>query len=212
MAIREEKKLQTRHALMEATLGLLDSGRSFGSLSLREVTREAGIVPTAFYRHFDDMDALGLALVDDACLTLRRLIREARTQAVVGDIMIGTSVSVFLGYVSANRREFGFVIRERFGGSPVISRAISREIRYFVGELTADLSIFPHFKELPRADVEMLAGLIVNTVAYAAGDWLELVDADERTRQTFTQTLVQQLRVVILGGLAWKPGKTVPSL
>ena len=48
---------------MDAARSLMDSGRGFGSLSLREVARCAGIVPTGFYRHFDDMDALGLALV-----------------------------------------------------------------------------------------------------------------------------------------------------
>ena len=41
----------------------MDSGRGFGSLSLRVVARCAGIVPTGFYRHFEDMDALGLALM-----------------------------------------------------------------------------------------------------------------------------------------------------
>jgi AcrR family transcriptional regulator len=45
----------------------MSDGRSFVSISLREVTREAGVVPTAFYRHFKDMDELGLALVDEVC-------------------------------------------------------------------------------------------------------------------------------------------------
>jgi AcrR family transcriptional regulator len=37
-----------------ASLRLLED-RSFSALSLREVTREAGIVPAAFYRHFDSI-------------------------------------------------------------------------------------------------------------------------------------------------------------
>ncbi|WP_351079748.1 TetR family transcriptional regulator, partial [Shewanella sp. CAL98-MNA-CIBAN-0140] len=39
------------------------TGQSFSSISLRQVTREVGVVPTAFYRHFDDMESLGQALV-----------------------------------------------------------------------------------------------------------------------------------------------------
>ena len=43
---------------MQAALVLLED-QSFSSVSLREVTREAGVVPTAFYRHFDSMESSG---------------------------------------------------------------------------------------------------------------------------------------------------------
>ena len=52
--------------------------RSFSALSLREVTREAGIVPAAFYRHFDSMEALGLVLIDESFRALRDMLRGAR--------------------------------------------------------------------------------------------------------------------------------------
>ncbi|MBV8967351.1 MAG: TetR family transcriptional regulator, partial [Mycobacteriaceae bacterium] len=41
---REERKEATRRSIVAAALKLLDD-RSFSALSLREVTREAGIVP-----------------------------------------------------------------------------------------------------------------------------------------------------------------------
>lgn len=56
---REAKKEATRRAIVTAALTLLEE-RSFATLSLREVTREAGIAPAAFYRHFESMEALGL--------------------------------------------------------------------------------------------------------------------------------------------------------
>ena len=37
----------TRERLMESALQLVGQGRGFGSLGLREVTREAGVVPDA---------------------------------------------------------------------------------------------------------------------------------------------------------------------
>src|SRR5688500_14594257 len=66
---RGESKELTRAALLRAALKLL-SRSSFDSISLREVTREAGISPTAFYRHFDDMEELGLVLVEQSFGTL----------------------------------------------------------------------------------------------------------------------------------------------
>ena len=40
---RAAQKQQTRQALMAAARTLMDGGRGFGSLSLREVTRTAGV-------------------------------------------------------------------------------------------------------------------------------------------------------------------------
>ena len=76
--IRALQKEKTRRQLIDAALGQLSSERSFSSLSLREVAKEAGLAPTSFYRHFSDMDELGLTLVDEAGLTLRQLMRQAR--------------------------------------------------------------------------------------------------------------------------------------
>src|SRR5580698_2758468 len=64
-AARSPRKQRTYDALLKAALRLMKEGRSFTGLSLREVTREAGVVPTAFYRHFGGMDELGLALVEE---------------------------------------------------------------------------------------------------------------------------------------------------
>src|SRR5581483_11589255 len=74
---REERKEATRRAIVAAALKLLDD-RSFSALSLREVTREAGIVPAAFYRHFESMEALGLVLIDESFRVLRDMLRSAR--------------------------------------------------------------------------------------------------------------------------------------
>ena len=71
---RIEQKERTRQRICEGALNLIGQGRSFTSLSLREITREAGIVPAAFYRHFSDMDQLGLALVEMGGVTDRKSV------------------------------------------------------------------------------------------------------------------------------------------
>ena len=70
---RARKKEQTRQKLIQAALNLVNGGSSFTALGIREITREAGVVPTAFYRHFRNTDELGLALVEEGGMTLRRL-------------------------------------------------------------------------------------------------------------------------------------------
>ena len=74
---RDVRKQRTRRALLDAALELMQGEQSFNSISLREVARNAGVVPTAFYRHFRDMDELGLTLVEEALRALRQMMREA---------------------------------------------------------------------------------------------------------------------------------------
>ena len=80
---------------MAAALRLLDE-RSFSALSLREVTREAGIVPAAFYRHFESMEALGLVLIDESFRALRDMLRGARAGKLDPKRVIESSVDILV--------------------------------------------------------------------------------------------------------------------
>lgn len=210
MAARDQKKQQTRMLLMDAALAEVADGRSFASLSLREVTRAAGVVPASFYRHFRDMDALGAALVDETCQHLRKLIRAARSTQTSGEGMLSASVSTLMHYVNANRSALRFVTNERYGGCKPIRDGIAREVRGFVVDLASDFASYPHFDQLPRNDLEMMAWLLVNTVISALGELLELTPDHPDVQGTVVPRLTDQLRVIVLGGLAWRPGVPNP--
>ena len=118
MSSRAEQKSRTRRALMDAALAQLSADRSFGSLSLREVTRQAGLAPTSFYRHFTDLDELGMTLVDEGGVALRQLMRQARRRIVRnGDdgSAIATSIDTFMEYLQGNANLFRLMLRERTG-------------------------------------------------------------------------------------------------
>ena len=106
-----ERRRQTRQALLDAALEQMDGGYGFDSLSLRRVTRAAGVVPTAFYRHFDSMDELGLALVEESVATLRAMLREAREGGAAGARvgLIARSVEILVAHVREHRRHFAFM-------------------------------------------------------------------------------------------------------
>lgn len=95
---REERKEATRRAIIAAALKLLDED-SFSALSLREVTREAGIVPAAFYRHFETMDALGLVLIDESFRALREMLRGGRAGQLDPKRIIESSVEIGRAHV-----------------------------------------------------------------------------------------------------------------
>lgn len=148
MALREEKKQQTRQALIDAALTLMHEGAGFSGLSLREVSRQAGLVPTGFYRHFPDMEALGLELASEACLQLRSILREVRGRTQGGAAVLD-SVQALVGFIREQPLYFEFLARERAGGPPALRQAIHGEIRRFVAELAEDLHKWPATSAFP---------------------------------------------------------------
>src|ERR1700759_5668900 len=94
-----ERRRQTRRALLDAALEQMDGGYGFDSLSLRRVTRAAGVVPTAFYRHFASLDEIGLALVEESVLALRSMLREARQGGPDPEHLIERSVEILVAHV-----------------------------------------------------------------------------------------------------------------
>lgn len=200
---RREQKERTRIALLDAALRLLET-KSFGSLGLREVAREAGVTPTAFYRHFDSMEELGLVLIDDSFRTLRQMIRAARAEPQNPEHVIRSSVEILVRHVHAHRLHFRFIARERSSGVPAMRQAIRTEIRLFTSELATDLARFPYLDRWPTQDLAVVATLIVNTMVSTAE---EIVDAPTSSRTAEEETIrhtEKQLLLIALGVSAWR--------
>lgn len=196
MAKRQEQKRQTRRALMDAALGLLDDGRPFAALGLREVTRAAGLSAPAFYRHFDDMDALGLALVDEAGVALRQLMREARQRVSQAGQAIPTSVQTFLEYLAQRTPEFRLIVSQSQGGSAVFRAAIARERDDFARELSDDLHRMAQHRDRPIHNRRALADAMV-TLVFAVG--ARMLDEAPEQRADRAQRLAGQLRMLQRG-------------
>jgi AcrR family transcriptional regulator len=199
---RQERKQRTRRALLDAALGLLEE-QSFSSLSLRRVTRAAGVVPTAFYRHFDDMEELGLVLIDESFRTLRAMIRAARADPRTYERAIRNSVEVLVSYVHEHDTHFRFIARERFGGVAALRHAIRSEIRLFASDLATDLARFPHLDGWSTEDLQLLAGLIVNAMVSTAEAILDAPPKDPTAEAEIVTTAGRQLRMITLGIPEW---------
>ncbi|NKF24733.1 HTH-type transcriptional repressor FabR [Solimonas sp. C16B3] len=201
---RGARKQLTRERLLDAALTLMSAGNSFPGLSLREVTREAGVVPTAFYRHFRDMDELGLALVEECGLTLRRLLREVRKAGVPTTDIIRHSVAIYWQYVRAHPRHFRTAASERHGGSPTMRQAIRTEVEHFVREMAQDLRMLGYRADLPSSALEMICTLVVNTMLNAASDILDLPPDQPQLAREMEASFVAQIRLIFLGAAQWR--------
>ncbi len=195
---RQEQKLKTRQNIVEAAFSLLDEKRSLSAISLREVAREAGIAPTSFYRHFKDIDELGLTLVDEAGLALRQLMRQARRRIASGGGVIDTSVDTFMEFIVANTNVFRLMLREHTGTSTAYRMAVFREIQHFVEELS-DYIVERQSVDSQMASIQ--ADAMVRIV-FSAG--AEALDADANQREEIAKRVKTQLRYIQLGSAAYQ--------
>jgi AcrR family transcriptional regulator len=191
---RAEQKELTRRTIIDAAFRLLSAEQSYANLSLREVAREAGIAPTSFYRHFKDMDELGLTLVDEAGLTLRQLMRQARKRiAKGGGSIVRTSVDTFMEFIETNANEFRLLLRERSGTSKAFRLAVQRELQHFIEELSdyiENKTGMDHNNAYYEADA--LVTLVFNAGA-------EALDMNNEKRKLLADKVIQQLRFVVKG-------------
>ncbi len=190
--IRTEQKEKTRRAIIDAAIGQLSAEKSFASLSLREVAREAGIAPTSFYRHFKDMEELGLTLVDESGLALRQIMRKARKRFEKGGSVIQTSVKTFMEFTETNPNIFRLLFHERSGTTHALRTAVDREIQFFVVELTDYVQAVGYEKESAFAQAEAMVAIVFNAGA-------ESLAIKPSQRKLVEKRAIQQLRYIAAG-------------
>jgi AcrR family transcriptional regulator len=182
--------------LIDAALAL-SAERGFSAVSLREVAKACGIAPTGFYRHFRDLDELGLALVDEVALALRQLIREARRRYGQG-FRVRSSVEAFVEYVHQKPNLFRLLLGERLGGSSAFRKALHVEIDRFVSELTDDLEAQAKAEQREVAPgMAALAAEAVVAVVFTVG--AEALELQKHRLPALADRIVREVYLVLRG-------------
>ena len=196
---RGERKERTRRAILDAALRLSEQ-TGLAGLSLRQVAKEVGVVPTAFYRHFGSIDDLGLALVEESFASLRAMIRDVRRGNPPLEEIVDRSIEVLDEHVRGQRAHFSFIARERSGGSVVVRAAVRQEFALFERELATDLARLP-MDHWSAEDLQVLSRLIVVAMIAVAE---EILESPDRERAAIRRRARTQLLIVIVGAQNWR--------
>jgi AcrR family transcriptional regulator len=199
---RGERKERTRRAILDAALHLCEHS-SLVALSLRQVAKEVGIVPTAFYRHFDSIESLGLALVDESFVSLRAMLREIRRGDPSYADIVDRSVEILVDHVRQKRSHFMFIARERAAGPPAVREAIRHEIELCERELATDLARLSGTDSWSPEDLHVLSNLIVTAMVATAEQFMVVAGRPAAEKQ-IVESARTQLRMVLVGALNWQ--------
>ena len=181
---------------MDAATAELAAGRSFDTLSLREVAKLAGIAPTSFYRHFPDMEGLGLALIEEHGAGLMTLMHRVREQASEGHSVIRASVVTLFDYIFSNQGVSRMILQESLACEPAFRKAAKK---MFV-TLSVDLADFLVWDAKQRgvtfSHPQLTADAAV-AILFTAG--IALLDAPAERREQGIEDAIVQLRMLMRG-------------
>ena len=133
------------------------------------------------------------------------MLRQARDSAAPEHI-IRRSVEILTEHVRQNRPHFLFVVRVGYTGNVILRHAVRNEIRLLTSELATDLARFPILCEWTTGDLQMLAGLLVNTMIATVGAMLDVPVAGPEAEAEIARVAEQQLRLITLGVPRWRSG------
>ncbi|GAA3590439.1 TetR family transcriptional regulator [Marinobacter xestospongiae] len=188
--------------LIQAALKLATESRSLTSLGLRELAREAGLNPNTFYRHFRNLDELGLQVLGYIADELKTGVRELRNVADTSDQAVASTVSFVYRYFLENRAATTVAVRELYGPSPLLRRALENQLDASAREMAEDiLNLRLVSSRLPQATVLEISHMTIRYLLFRAMDYIEKPEQRLAIQQESERFINRQFRGALLDQL-----------
>ncbi|HEX3383144.1 MAG TPA: TetR family transcriptional regulator [Paraburkholderia sp.] len=163
-----------KRKLIEAALRLTAGGRSFASLGLRELAREAGLNPNTFYRHFSALDELAREAVASVSRRLRPMLRRERWLAAHEPHSVPRRACVaFFAFALANREAFLSALAEYHGTSPALREAVRANLHEVSAEMADDIVQLELIPQLARETVDEVCTQIVLQLFHLSAEYID---------------------------------------
>ncbi|OLL30725.1 TetR family transcriptional regulator [Burkholderia sp. SRS-W-2-2016] len=164
-----------KRKLIEAALRLTAGGRSFASLGLRELAREAGLNPNTFYRHFDALDDLAREAIASVSRRLRPMLRRERWLAAHDEphSVPRRACVAFFEFAQENREAFLSALVEYHGTSPALRDAVRANLHEIAAEMADDVVQLELMPQLARATVDEVSTQIVLQLFHLSAEYLD---------------------------------------
>ncbi|REG58325.1 TetR family transcriptional regulator [Paraburkholderia sp. BL6669N2] len=168
-----------KRKLIEAALRLTAGGRSFTSLGLRELAREAGLNPNTFYRHFDTLDELAREALESVSRRLRPMLRRERWLAAHDEphSVPRRACVAFFAFALDNRAAFLSALAEYHGTSPALREAVRANLHEVSAEMADDIVQLELMPTLSRETVDEICTQIVLQLFHLSAEYIDADDA-----------------------------------
>ena len=207
---KSQQRLKTHRALMVAAIKLMSDDRSFSSISLREVTREAGVVPATFYRHFNEMEDLAVELVDYCFRPMENLVAGVRARRLTASQLVYESVGTFIRFARRHRRYFLFLTKERLGGRSRVRTRIREQIQAMALILGHDLIGLPEWQGVPISIGQEVSLMIMDQMMLLLDEVLDLPPGKSTEEIKLIAQARKKVWILLRGGLSYQERRARP--
>ncbi|HEY9120877.1 MAG TPA: TetR family transcriptional regulator [Marinobacter sp.] len=195
--------------LIQAALRLINQSRSLTSLGLRELAREAGLNPNTFYRHFRNLDEFGLQVLGYIAEDMKSGVRELRQMANSSEQASHDTVTFVYHYFLANPAATTVAVRELYGPSPLLRRALESQLDASATEMAEDIIDRQLVAAVPAETIHEISRMTIRYILFRAMDYIEKPGQRETIQQETERFINRQFRGAMLDHL---PQTEVESL
>ena len=196
MSPKQTRKAETRQLLLTVTADALATGRSFDTMSLREIAKLAGIAPTSFYRHFHHMEDLGLALIEEQGKALFAVIEDVRGHVTKGQSLIRSWVGAVYDFILANQGLSRMIVQESLSPESPFRAASESLFLALSSDLADYLEQEAQQREVPLAYPRLAANAMVS-IMFTTG--IALLNAPEGDRDRHVDAAVIKVKMILRG-------------
>ena len=196
----QQTPVHGRKRLIDAALSLSYHKRSFSSLGIREISREAGLSAPAFYRHFEDLADLGTAViqeVEDSVLAAFREVRKSTEAEAELDIR-PMLIRRFFEWAAENPMHIVVGASEAFGSLEKMRAGLKSTIMNVAKDIVTDRRISALLPDLPEKHLNELMYTIAQNIFFMAVDYVEQPD----DRPAVFDKALRTVDVIFLGAHA----------
>jgi AcrR family transcriptional regulator len=203
-----------KRKLIEAALRLTAGGRSFASLGLRELAREAGLNPNTFYRHFDALDDLAREAVESVSRRLRPMLRRGRWLAAHDEphSVPRRACVAFFAFALENREAFLSALVEYHGTSPALREAVRANLHEVSAEIADDVVQLELMPTLTPETVDEVCTQVVLQLFHLSAEY---IDADAARRDALIAYAERFIARLFAGSVLLaqhEPGRALASM
>lgn len=208
----KKEKEKTSQALIQSALKLCEE-EGYASLSLRSVARKAGIAPTSFYRHFREIDEMGVEMVAQAKDILDEFIATAQKKMTFPAVKQTESlaqllksiqciaapfVDSFFEIFKTQRQLLHLFFQERTGSSEAMRKAISDATNHLTGLLGNTLNQLIATSGYAAGDMHLVSETMITIVSCSA---MEMLARPEIKQSEMSKRAIQKLNLLLLGAM-----------
>ena len=159
-----------------------------------QVAEKAGVPRTHVYRHFEDKDALDLAVCRHAAAEVGEQIRAGLASGGSARHVISAAIDQHLSWIDAHPNLYRFLAQHAYAVQHTGSRTVDDAKAAFAAELTKLLQGYMRFFHVDTSSAERVIVGVVGMVDYTASWWLEHRDVP---RDELTAELTEQVWLII---------------